>query len=145
MVARDVLFTVLALNEKVREHILSLLTKNDHPSVGVADLDDLMNFLKGKENAIIFIDSEAVVAYGAGMVSKLKMACRECRLIVLCSQVHRSVVKRVMELGAYGCIIEPYPEWEFATMVKPILMDLKVDRKGKSAKNKRPGRKSSAE
>ncbi|MFZ2445674.1 MAG: hypothetical protein WAW37_04910 [Syntrophobacteraceae bacterium] len=145
MVARDVQFTVLALSEKVREHISSLLTKNDHPSVGIADLDDLMNFLKGKDNAIIFIDSEAVVAYGAGMVSKLKMACRECRLIVLCSQVHRNLVKRVMELGAYGCIIEPYPEWEFATMVKPILTDLKVDRKGKSLKNKRLGRKSSAE
>ncbi|MHC1730099.1 MAG: hypothetical protein AB9866_29560 [Syntrophobacteraceae bacterium] len=141
MISQDVLFSVLVLNEEVRKHILSLLSKNNHPSIGIANLEDLVSSLKGKDDAVIFVDSEAVMAYGAGMVSKLKMACRECRLILLCSQLHRDLVKRVMELGAYGCIIEPYLEWEFSTMVKPLLVDLKADRKGKLAKNRRQGRK----
>lgn len=141
IIAQDVLFSVLVLNDEVRSHILSLLSKNEHPSIGIANLEDLVNSLKGKHDAIVFIDSEAVIAYGAGMVSKLKMACRECRLILLCSQVHREMVKRVMELGAYGCIIEPYLEWEFSTMVKPILVDLKADRKAKLARQRRQGRK----
>lgn len=135
MVAQDVLFPVLALNEEIRRRILSLLRKNDHPSIVIADLDELTNSLKvkAKKSAIIFIDSEAVLAYGAGMVSKIKTASKECRLILLCSLLHRNMVKGVMELGAYGCIIEPYPEWEFLAMVKPLLVDMKLDKKGKSS------------
>jgi DNA-binding NarL/FixJ family response regulator len=144
MSTQDVLFSVLALNDEVRKHILTLLKESARPSVGIANLDDLMESVKAANNAIIFVDSEAVTAYGAGMVSKLKMACRECRLIVLCSLNHRNLVKPVMELGAYGCIMEPYPEWEFTAMVKPILVDFK-DEKAKALKGKRQGRKSQAD
>jgi FixJ family two-component response regulator len=144
MSTQDVVFSVLALNDEVRKHILSLLKETNQPSAGIASLDDLMESVKVARNAIIFVDSEAVTAYGAGMVSKLKMACRGCRLIVLCSLNHRNLVKPVMELGAYGCIIEPYPEWEFSAMLKPILVDLK-DEKAKASRGKRQGRKSQAD
>ena len=142
MINQDDLFSVLALNEEVRQHILDMLRKNDYTSVGFANLDDLINSLKGKKNALIFVDSEAVMAYGAWIVSRIKTACRECRLILFCSRDHRNLVRRVMELGAYGCIVEPYPEWEFLTMIRPILTDLQIDKKAKAARAKRLVKKS---
>ena len=142
MINQDGLFSVLALNEEVRQHILDMLKKNEYPTVGFANLDDLINSLKGQKNALIFVDSEAVMAYGAWIVSRIKTACRECRLILFCSLAHRSLVRRVMELGAYGCIVEPYPEWEFLTMIRPILADLQIDKKTKVSKAKRLDKKS---
>ena len=148
MVTQDARFSVLVLNQEVRSLILSLLRKNEQFSVGIADLDELLNPAKKKQDSIILIDSEAILAYGATVISKLKMSYPECRLILLCSLAHRSMVKHVMELGAYGCIIEPYPEWEFATMVRHILsgqkIDKKIDKKIKALKAKRQGQKPQA-
>ena len=141
MVTQDVRFSVLVLNEEVRSLILSLLRKNEEFNVSIAELNGLLDSTKKKEDLIILIDSEAVLTYGAAVISKLKMSCTESRLILLCSRVHRSMVKHVMELGAYGCIIEPYPEWEFSTMVKSILNGQKIDKKITASKARRQGRK----
>ncbi len=137
MSSRDVLFPVLALNEKVRNHVLNLLGKNGYPSVGTDNLDDLVASIKGKKYALIFVDSEAILAYGTWIVPQVRTACRECRLILLCSQMHRNFVQRVMELGAYGCIIEPYAEWELLTMVRPIIADLQLEKKLRALRTKR--------
>lgn len=144
MQAEDVLFFVLAFNAEVREHMSSLLEKRQYPSLVIAGLDDLLQCLKGKRTAIVLIDSEAVTAYGAGVVSKVRVACQECRLIFLCTQLHRDLVKGAMGSGAYGCIIEPYPEWEFLTMIRPILLDLQLDKKTKTLRTKRQGKKTPA-
>lgn len=137
MISPDVVFPVLAVNQEVRRHILDLLKKNELSAAEVSNLDDLVNFLKSRKTSLIFVDSDAVEAYGTWTVSRIKTACRECRLILLCSQNQRNMVRRIMELGAYGCIIEPYPEWELLTMIRPILTDLQVDRKVKVPKAKR--------
>jgi len=136
-----VLFFVLVLNAEVRANMLNLLKKREYPSVEIAGLDDLLKLLKEKSTAIVLMDSEAVLAYGAGAVSKVRMACRECRLIFLCSQLNRDLVRQAMGLGAYGCIIEPYAEWELLTMIRPILLDFQLDQKGKPGKSKRQGKK----
>ncbi len=140
MTTQEVRFSVLALNEDVRKHLLSMLRKIGELSVVIVDLDGILNSGKGRANSIILIDSEAILAYGASVISKIKMASPESRLIVLCSQAHRGMIKHIMELGAYGCIIEPYPEWEFSTMIRPTLIDRKTDRKAK-ASSRRQGKK----
>lgn len=137
MSSRDVLFPVLALSEKVRLHVSNLLQKNGYPTVCTEDLDGLVDSIKGKKCALIFVDSEAVLAYGTWIIPRVRAACHECKIILLCSQLHRNLVQRVMELGAYGCIIEPYPEWELLTMVRPILSDLQIDKKLKTLRAKR--------
>jgi len=142
MPSRDVLFPVLALNEKVRHHVLNLLTKHQYPTVSTENLDDLVDTIKGQKNSLIFMDSEAVLTYGTWIVPRVRTACRECKIILLCSQMHRNLVQRVMELGTYGCIIEPYPEWELLTMVRPIIADLQIDKKLKTLKAKRPDKSS---
>lgn len=141
MITQDVRFSVLVLNDEVRCHILNLLRKNEHFSVGIVSLDELMNPLQREANTIILIDCEGVLAYGATVISKLKTSCRKCKLILLCSQAHRSMIKRVMELGAYGCIIEPYQEWEFLTMVRLILSGQNIDKKIKEKSGRGQGRK----
>jgi len=141
MITQDVRFYIMVLNDEVRSHIMNLLRKNEHFSVGIVPLDELINPSKRVSNAIILIDSEGVLAYGVTIISKLKTSCPECKLIVLCSQAHRSMIKRVMELGAYGCIIEPYQEWEFLTMVRLILSGQKIEKKIKVKADKVEGRK----
>jgi DNA-binding NarL/FixJ family response regulator len=141
MITQDVRFYVMVLNDEVRSHILNLLRKNEHFSIGIVPLDELINPSKRESNAIILIDCEGVLAYGVTIISKLKTSCPECKLIVLCSQAHRSMIKRVMELGAYGCIIEPYQEWEFLTMVRLILSGQKIEKKIKVKAGRGEGRK----
>jgi len=141
MITQDVRFSVLVLNDEVRCHIVNLLRKNEHFSVGIVSLDELINPSKREANTIILIDCEGVLAYGVTVISKLKTSCRECKLILLCSQAHRSMIKRVMELGAYGCIIEPYQEWEFLTMVRLILSGQNIDKKIKVKPGRGQGRK----
>jgi DNA-binding NarL/FixJ family response regulator len=142
MITQDVRFSVLVLNDTVRSHVFNLLSKNEHFSFAIASLDELINPLKREANSIILIDCEVVLAYGITVISKIKTSCPECKLIMLCSQTHRSLIKRVMELGAYGCIIEPYKEWEFSTMVRLILSGQRIDKKTKAKEGKRQGRKS---
>ncbi len=141
MITRDVRFSVLVLNDEVRCHILNLLRKNEHFSIGMVSLDELINPSKREPSTIILIDCEGVLAYGVTVISKLKTSCHECKLILLCSQTHRSMIKRVMELGAYGCIIEPYQEWELLTMVRLILSGQKIDKKIKAKAGRGQGRK----
>ena len=141
MITQDVRFSVLVLNNDVRCHILNLLRKNEHFSVGIVSLDELMNSSKREANTIILIDCEGVLAYGVTVISKLKTSCPECKLILLYNQAHRSMIKRVMELGAYGCIIEPYPDWELLTMVRLILSGQNIDKKIKAKPVRGQGRK----
>ena len=141
MITQDVRFSVLVLNDEVRSHVFNLLRKNDRFSFETASLDELLKPLTTGANSIILIDCEGVLTYGITVISKLKTSRPECKLILLCSQAHRSLIKRVMELGAYGCIIEPYREWEFSTMVKLILGGQKTDKKTKVKEGKRHARK----
>ena len=137
MTTQDVRFSVLVLNEEVRGHILNLLRENEHFRVGIVSLDELIKPSKREASTIILIDCEGVLTYGVTVISKLKTSLRECKLILLCSQAQRSMIKRVMELGAYGCIIEPFQEWEFLTMVRLILSGQNIDKKKKA----KPGRR----
>jgi len=141
MITQGVRFSVMVLNDEVRRHILNLLRKNEHFSVAIVSLDEIINPSKKEANAIILIDCEGLLACGVAVISKLKTCCPECKLILLCSLAHRSMIKRVMELGAYGCIIEPYQEWEFLTMVRLILSGQKIDKKIKAKAGKREGKK----
>ena len=134
MVAQDVRFYVLILDDEVRARILNLLAKHEHLGVGVTSPDELIAPLKRESGSTILIDCESVLTYGVTVISKLKATCPESKLILFCSRTHRRIIKPVMELGAYGCIIEPYREWEFLTMVRPMRSGQKIDKKASQKK-----------
>lgn len=138
--AEKITFYMLALDAKIHEHMMNLLRKRSYPVVEIAVLEDLLRSLKEENTAIVLLDSETMLAYGAATVSKIKMSCQDCKVILLCAQTHRDLIKPAMGLGTYGCIIEPYPEWELATIVRSILADMQPENREKAAKRKRPTR-----
>lgn len=142
MITREIRFSVLVLNDQVRSIILDMLRKNEHFSFEIVSLDLLIASQKKEPNSIILIDCEGVLAFGPTVISRIKLSRPDSKLILLCSQNHRSLIEPVMELGAYGCIIEPYKEWEFSTMVRLISSGRGIHRKIKPGNGKRGGKNS---
>jgi DNA-binding NtrC family response regulator len=132
----EIVFRLLISNEKIRAYLFDLLQRNQYRPQVSAGFDELLSALKGSQDAIVFLDSEAVVIYGAGIYSKIKATVPGGRIILLCDQAHREFVKVAMEHGSYGCILEPYAEWEALTIVRHILSDMQPKRRrpGKSRK-----------
>ena len=63
---------------------------------------------------------EALSRYGAGICSKIKLACQYCRVVLFCDkalEAHRKIIKDAMEIGIYACLLPPYADWEILTMV----------------------------
>lgn len=83
----------------------------------------MFHFLKEKQFAIVLIDCGAVTNYGTGILSKVKVACDLCRIIIFCDQahlrdkLHRELIKEVMNIGVYACIMAPYKDWEVLCLV----------------------------
>ncbi len=70
-----IVFHVLVSNERIRDYLFDLLQRNQYqPHVRVG-LDELLSTLKGKHDAIVFMDTEAVAIYGVGIYSKIKASC----------------------------------------------------------------------
>jgi DNA-binding NtrC family response regulator len=116
-------FNLLILNEKIRDHLFRLLRTNRYQPEVRTGLDELLDALKGSHNPVVFLDTEAVVIYGAGIYSRIKAAAHWGRIILLCDQAHRHLIQVAMEQGSYGSVLEPYAEWELLTIVKHILSD----------------------
>lgn len=114
---------VLVSEEGIRNHLGNLLRRNDIPPIIMAVPEEMYQFLKGRSDAIVFVDVETLRIHGASLYTKMKAACPACRIILLCDQANRDLIKQAIEQGAYGGILEPYAEWEVLTMVRHILAD----------------------
>lgn len=125
--AQDALFFLLILDDDVRTRILSMLEKHDNFKVTIVFPDELSARPKREINSIILIDYLSILTYGITVISRLKSSRPHSKLVLLCSQNERHLIGRVMELGAYGCIVEPYEEWELLAMVSLILSGRRVD------------------
>ncbi len=121
------LFFLLVLDEDIRTRILSMLKKHKNFKARVVFPDELSADPQREIDSIILIDCSSVLAYGATIISRLKFCCPDSKLVLLCSQDNRHLVGRVMELGAYGCILEPYEEWELLAMVRLILSGRRIE------------------
>jgi DNA-binding NtrC family response regulator len=120
-----IVFHLLVSNERIRDHLYELLRRNQYQPRVSAGLDELLGALKGRHDAIVLLDSEAVAIYGLGIYAKVKAALSGNRIILLCDQAHRDLIQEAMQQGSYGCILEPYAEWEVLTMVRHILSDIR--------------------
>lgn len=114
---------VLVSKAGIRNHLSDLFQRNDIPFIVETVPDEMFQFLKGRKEAIAFLDVETLRIYGASLYTKMKAACPACRIILLCDQANRDMIKQAIEQGAYGGILEPYAEWEVLTMVRHILAD----------------------
>jgi hypothetical protein len=114
---------LLVGNGRTRESLSNLLAENNYFPLLMTDPEELLQSLQGKEFAIILIDCRAVSSFGTRILSKIKVACRLCRIIIFCDKEHlfdkrhREFIKEILGIGVYACILAPYKEWEVLSLV----------------------------
>ncbi len=125
--------SLLVLNDTVRQHLLGILERNHFNPVVLSNLGELNEELKERTSPVIFIDYEAETQYGPAIIMNIKAASKEGGIIFLYDKDHRNLIREVMQLGVYGCVVAPYDEWEILTMVKHLLTKktAKTDRRRK--------------
>ena len=126
---------LLVANDDIRHYILDLCKRNNYFPLITADLEELVTKTKRLHSAIVFIDYEVVILYGARMYSRINVVCPRCSVILLCDQANRELIKEAMELGAYASILAPYEEWEVLTMIRNILTVKKKRRPKQTREN----------
>lgn len=113
---------LLVSDGSTREHLSNLLAENNYLPVTMTDPEILLHSLKEKKFAIVLIDCGAVASYGTRILSKIKVVCPRGRIIIfcdkhhLCDKPHREMIKEVLNIGVYACILAPYKEWEVLSM-----------------------------
>jgi DNA-binding response OmpR family regulator len=111
---------ILVFHEALRHSLVELLQENGYAPSVAANPQEVIQLLRKKKCATVFIDCEALALYGAGVCSKIKLACQYCRVVVFCDktlEAHRKIIKDAMEIGIYACLLPPYEDWEILTMV----------------------------
>ena len=131
--AKPTPINLLVLNETIRQHLLDILRRNQFKPVVIANPGELAAELKDPTSSVIFIDYEAETQFGPAMIMNIKAASKEGGIIFLYDKDHRNLIREVMQLGVYGCVLAPYDEWEILTMVKHVLAKktAKTDRRRK--------------
>lgn len=113
---------LLVGNSQTRDYLSCLLSENNYFPLLMADPEELLQSLKEKQFAIILIDCSAVTNYGTRILSKIKVSCQRCRIIIFCDKehlsdkLHRELIKEVLNIGIYACILAPYNDWEVLSM-----------------------------
>jgi len=111
---------ILVVQELLRLGLSNLLQDNGYLPRVAANPLEVVQILRKKQCATVFVDCEAIVIYGPGICSKFKVACQYCRVVLLCDkslEAHRRIIKEAMEIGIYACLLPPYEDWEVLTMV----------------------------
>lgn len=109
--------------EEVRVHALEALAHVGAQTESVESFSALLEHLQGISRAIVILDSGSIHHHGPTIYGRIRAACKGCRVIVLCAQDSRGLIREAMEAGVYGCVVEPYAPWEIQTMVRHILAD----------------------
>ena len=112
---------LLVTHEQTRDFLLKFLEAHEYAPRGVGTPRDVLQSLKGQEQATVFVDCQTVSTYGPGLYAKMKVACPGCRVVLLCDKSHhdhRDLVKEAMDLGIYACLLAPFAEWEILAMVR---------------------------
>jgi DNA-binding NtrC family response regulator len=118
---KEVAVFLLVSGEKLRDQLLNILQEHHYRPVAMSGPDDLVQALKEYQYATVFLDCEAVSFYGRGIYSKIKVACKSSRVVLLCDKSHlkhRDIIKEAMEIGVYACLLAPFEGWEILAMVR---------------------------
>ncbi|MBI4795928.1 MAG: hypothetical protein HY790_08855 [Deltaproteobacteria bacterium] len=114
---------LLVSDHQTRKYLWTVLMENHYSPLLIGDQKELLRVLKKNQFAIVLIDCGAVNVYGARIISKIKVACRHGRIIIFCDKAHlgdsqhRELIKEILKIGVYACILAPYKEWEVLSLV----------------------------
>ena len=112
---------ILVADAEFRDFLVNFLESQEYAPRLVGNPQEALQTLKGKEQALVFVDCQTVSVYGPGLYAKMKVACPRCRIVLLCDKrhhEHRDIVKEAMDLGIYACMLAPFAEWEVLAMVR---------------------------
>jgi len=84
----------------------------------------LFDRIKDIRRAIIFVEDVISQREGVHLYEEILERCPEAKIILVCKQSHRLLIKDMIEKGGYGSIVEPYDPWEITTMVRHLIADL---------------------
>ena len=124
----NTIILLLVANKEIRNHMHRLCSENNYDCVIASDPDELVEKIKKTGSIIAFVDYKAINIYGARIYSRIHAIGTDCNVILLSDKNHKHLIKEAMELGAYACILAPYPEWEVRTMIRNILAKKKLRR-----------------
>jgi len=114
---------LLISDQQTRNSLWNLLTENDLSPLLIADQKELLLVLKKKQFATVLIDCKAITNNGVGIISKIKVACPHSHIIVFCDKSHladkqhRELIKEILAVGIYACIMAPFKGWEVISLV----------------------------
>ncbi len=111
---------IMVLHEPLRQSLVDLLQENGFTPSVAANPQEVIQLLRKKKCATVFVDGEALKIYSPVTCAKFKVACQYCRVILLCDksqESHRQIIREAMEIGVYACLLPPYEDWEVLTMV----------------------------
>ena len=103
--------------------LCSLLVENNYYPLLLPNQEELLRVLKENQFAIVLIDCGSVYVYGARIISKIKVACQHGRIIIFCNKAHlcdsqhRDLIKDILTIGVYACILVPFTDWEVLSMI----------------------------
>ncbi len=112
---------LLVADSQPRDFLVKFLETHKYTPLVVGHPGEILQTLKGQEQATVFVDCQNVSAYGTGLYAKIKVACPGCRVVLLCDKSHldhRDLVKEAMDLGIYACLLAPFAEWEILALVR---------------------------
>jgi DNA-binding NtrC family response regulator len=113
---------LLISDQQTRNFLWNLLSENQLSPLLMADQKELLRTLKKKQFATVMIDCEAVNEYGTAIISKIKVCCRPSRIIIFCDKEHladsqhRELIKEILAIGVYACVVAPYKGWEVISL-----------------------------
>ncbi len=119
---KDIPLFLLILREETRRAVVEILAEHFYSPLIMSDPDEVVQELKGRERATVFIDCEAILHYGVGLYSRLKVASPGCRLVLFCHKEHRhrDLIREAMEIGVYACLLAPVEDWEVLTILRHL-------------------------
>ena len=118
---RDVTPLLLLADNNKLIHIEQLLLLSNYAPIVATSSNEVLQYLRGKECATVFIDCETAATIGLGVLSKFKVANPSCRIVMICSRdhkAHRDIIREAFERGIYSCLLIPFEDWEVLTMVQ---------------------------
>ena len=114
---------LLISEPQMRNDLCSLIVENNYNPLLLPNQNELLRVLKEIKFAIVLIDCEAVYTYGARIISKIKVVCQHSRIIFFCNKAHlcdsqhRDLIKDILTIGVYACILSPFNDWEVLSMI----------------------------
>lgn len=135
--ALKVPIVLVVQNKALRNHIETVLERAGYDVIFFNDLnEDFWDSIKSVTCLIVFIESSVLKSFGFLFYDEVFKNCPNAKVVLLCSENDRALIRHAIEKGGYGSIVEPYDSWEVTTIIKHLVSDLLTKRNSHLVRDK---------